>query len=686
MSSYEKQYNVVLDWPKPFERKMPYPLDSTSIFSSYADAKAYAKGDGSDSGQLGGAAYVGQIITVYEKGVVTVYKIEEDRTLASIGGTDTIEVDYYEDLAELTKIKVGQLVRVKNALNPTTSKEHLAGFYIYNGSSYNHLSTSTGETNEVEGLKSRIESVEGKISDINTDIYDTDAEGKTVLGIYTKSETDTAITTALSGYVETSTLEGYATTKALNDGLASKANTSDLENFESTVAGTYATKQELSDGLAEKSDSTHTHDDKYAPLADFTSLKEAMDAHPNKYFLKSLGGSSDYAASYQLWQKVGENESVVDGSAVINIPKDMVVSGGEVVDLAEGNTEGKDVGTYIKLTLANATNDTLYIPVTELVNTYSGSDYITVSGYTISLNTETLASSLAENAKFTSKYYTKAEFTTEKETLETSLQGYADTAASKAKSDAITEINTTLEDYVQTSTLYEYVDNETYGAKVEELSDAIAENAEALEAINAKLDNDTTGNSALSTRIDNLNTELGKTNETVAKNAGEIVTINSTIESLGNSTVKTVVIGDSTYTPSNGTITISLAGEINNENEILIPSVGAVSSAIETVKINMVTVDVRENLLNVEDAQENVIYISGAQGSRSESILIGDSFYQLGSDVYATKDIAIPNEYDVNGNVTKEGSAGLMSAGDKSKLDAIIAITSTELSHILEAK
>lgn len=77
----------VANWLNPFERKGCFPLDRSSIFSSYQDALLYAKGDGTDSRKLGGTSYVGQIITVYENGKVDVYKIEENRNLSTIGGS-----------------------------------------------------------------------------------------------------------------------------------------------------------------------------------------------------------------------------------------------------------------------------------------------------------------------------------------------------------------------------------------------------------------------------------------------------------------------------------------------------------------------------------------------------------------------------------------------------------------------
>lgn len=95
------------------------------------------------------------------------------------------------------------------------------------------------------------------------------------------------------------------------------------------------------------------------------AYKEASD------FTISCNSSTNVngvAKRYTIKQGSGENAPTV---ATIDIPKDMVVSSGEVVTLADGEVAGKDAGTYIKLTLANSTGDPLYIPANSLVDVYT---------------------------------------------------------------------------------------------------------------------------------------------------------------------------------------------------------------------------------------------------------------------------------------------------------------------------
>ena len=72
--------------------------------------------------------------------------------------------------------------------------------------------------------------------------------------------------------------------------------------------------------------------------------------------------SADYAAVYHL-TKNGSNVG-----AAINVPKDMVVSSGSV----EVDPAGQPKGTYLVLTLANATSDKIYISVDDLIEYVTG--------------------------------------------------------------------------------------------------------------------------------------------------------------------------------------------------------------------------------------------------------------------------------------------------------------------------
>jgi len=81
------------------------------------------------------------------------------------------------------------------------------------------------------------------------------------------------------------------------------------------------------------------------------------------YSLKVNKNNSDtYAASYDIVQK-----GAVVGT--INIPKDMVISSGEVVTYTDENkpAEVGVAGTYVVLTIANAKKDKLYINASELL-------------------------------------------------------------------------------------------------------------------------------------------------------------------------------------------------------------------------------------------------------------------------------------------------------------------------------
>ena len=127
------------------------------------------------------------------------------------------------------------------------------------------------------------------------------------------------------------------------------------------------------------------------------------------YVTETSGGSSDpYSKRYGIYQGGnGSTSSPVPAEKLvdIDIPKDMVVESGSVVEiffdssdntLHEGSISGPDVtaaikgsttptaadaGKYIKLIIANAASTAIYIKVTDLVDLYTGgsSTYIDVT-------------------------------------------------------------------------------------------------------------------------------------------------------------------------------------------------------------------------------------------------------------------------------------------------------------------
>lgn len=128
--------------------------------------------------------------------------------------------------------------------------------------------------------------------------------------------------------------------------------------------------------------------------------KVAAFATPdNLKIVKKETANSGASATYEL-QLNGVKQGVA-----IDIPKDLVVSGGSIVTFTDSDKPFPSgvttAGTYIKLTLANSGGD-LYINVNSLVDAYTaGDDYIKVENYKISLNWDDVVAALIVDTNFT---------------------------------------------------------------------------------------------------------------------------------------------------------------------------------------------------------------------------------------------------------------------------------------------
>lgn len=167
--------NNKLDWAMPFQRTGAFPLDRSSVFSSLADAILYAKGAGDDSRGLGGSAYVGQTISVYDNGEVTLYVINADRTLKAVGTApegDNVSIEVVEGKLQIKGFGKGYYKYV-----PATDTDAEKYEFV--------------EDNFIAGLEPRV--VTNLDGALEIAWYQPSTKE-----FYTKTETDTLIKTAVS--------------------------------------------------------------------------------------------------------------------------------------------------------------------------------------------------------------------------------------------------------------------------------------------------------------------------------------------------------------------------------------------------------------------------------------------------------------------------------------------------------
>jgi hypothetical protein len=173
----------VWDWTKPFQRTGKFPLDRSSMFSSYDDALLYAKGDGSDSRGLGATSYIGQIITVWgdnENGVdgvwaYTLVPTEKEgfaAELKAIGSSEEIGAitDRVDALEEYKDTVTSSLDAKANADDLSTLETKVDGD-IKNLT--DHLSDYSTTLGEVDGRLGELEA----FVEAHESIQESDIEG-----------------------------------------------------------------------------------------------------------------------------------------------------------------------------------------------------------------------------------------------------------------------------------------------------------------------------------------------------------------------------------------------------------------------------------------------------------------------------------------------------------------------------
>lgn len=202
-----------LDWAYAFQRTGAFPLDRTSLFSSLADAEAYAKGDESDARKVGGVSYVGQPVSVYdaENNSVALYIIDADRSLKEVGSAslaaDDSSIEIINDKVQLKNFGVnyyayvpaerneaGEITKASEYVLTEGFKEGLEPRVHFENDVYS-IAWYEPSGDVAEDIAATVEVLKEDISSIKTDIDDiqkhigTPAEGDVAAsGLYAKLE------------------------------------------------------------------------------------------------------------------------------------------------------------------------------------------------------------------------------------------------------------------------------------------------------------------------------------------------------------------------------------------------------------------------------------------------------------------------------------------------------------------
>ena len=725
MASYIENYKSTNNILNPFKRLGAFPIDITGMFSSVADAQKYAKyvtytkdqikalpDDLKDSRNLGGTAYVGQLITVFENDKVSVFKIQPNGSLGAIGGTDTkTALSYTEAKTISEECSVGQLIKITSTTGETTDTDgnkYADGFYIVTTpGNILSLSTSTGNISEdeVAALRSALQSLSDKFNTLSDDIYITvengDGSSTTSLNVYTKEEVDSKLSTinnelgnkaSLSSVDQlterVTTAEGTITTLKADkaDKNALTAVTDRVITLEANQ-DSLVTNTKLSDELKNYYDKT-TADSTFAKPSQIKYYKITKDtSNPN------------YSAVYKL--QFSDGSAINDGSVDINIPKDMVVSSGEVRTLTEEEiaaNKGVADKEYIVLTLANSANNKLYIAADSLVDEYtSGNNYITIEGRVITFNTSAIESLV--DGKLTDYALTTFVESTASSTLADAKQ-YADQTASDAETAAKNYTDEQLEGYVTSDSF------ETYKTSEKGITDGLSgrittleQNKETVSGQITTIQNQLGGttDSGLKSLIDKntkdittLSDKIGDETKGLVK---DINTVSSNLSTLNNDAVKIVSLtSGAVVNKSNNEVSIPVVTTLNGldvEGKKAPISAGAVETAItnlHTEITNKEIIKLVDSLPTATEAKQNIIYITTVNGKKTEYVKLSEDsteLYALGADRFAPKDVLASYNSDAQGEYLS-GTVGLMTGEDKYKLESITSIPTSELNTILK--
>lgn len=375
-----------LDWAMPFQRTGAFPLDRSSVFSSYADAVKYAAGAGDDERGLGGTSYVGQTISVYNNGSVTLYIIEADRSLKEVGSApagDNVSIEFADGKLQVKGFGKGYYKYV-----PATSDE--AEKYQFVADDF------------IAGLEPRVV---------------TNSEGALEIAwyqpsnkeFYTKTETDTLIKTAINnadhlkrkivaatGEIDLTAKDADQYIYMVPNGLQHDDDKYDeyiviegklekVGDWEVDLTG-YYTKVQVDDKIAEAIKGATGGESAASVKAALEAYKTANDARVQALetdvtALKTVGAEKNFINSVDTNFTVGDDRKLV----LNDIPISKITSLQDTIDTISGKVESlesKEI-TIADVTDLQSTLDSQSNKITSLEESVAKikTDYVTIADF-----------------------------------------------------------------------------------------------------------------------------------------------------------------------------------------------------------------------------------------------------------------------------------------------------------------
>lgn len=722
-----------------FNQTGAQPLDDRSVVQSYNDLL--------NANTFGTAIYNGMIVATVDE--QKVYMLVDDTKSTSkdgwkeIGvGTGSLSLANFNivdgEIKDATDDNIGQIIYITGG-----TTDYPIGPYIVTGvgkvlklgvisgngdiasiaSDVEGLKTSVGnlQTRDVEltglinGVDDKANLNKGAIDKLNADVYN--ENGALILvksgTVYTTGEIDTK----LSDYVTTASYNEFVGSTATNfANIDIKYN--GLKDTYATIASVSAiatSVQELSDDVATKAAQSDldgavgridaletavntTIPKDYATKAELQGLSDKVDLLPEYTIEKSATTEDGYAASYKLMaggKQVG---------STINVLKDTVVESGEVrklyPDELDKVVDADSDAEYIVLTIANKTDDKLYIKASSLVDAYTAGSYITISDTkVVSVNIDSVYGYIETEMVKKNTFATPAEVETAQSTAEANAATYTDNKAGKAYTDATGYTDTKLGDYTTTAILSStYATKDELGKQKEDLEDLIElEDGKLdlrLKVVEEQLNLGNTGEGgglsvseqlanaiadveSLKTAVGNKASTDDEGNPVEATGIYSDITkldekLTGQIGGLSDTVVKKISLNGTELTPVSGTITIDVVNEIKEEGntgtalisltavktyvDSKVTTISSSINALETGKasIKLVAAD-------YEATATNVIYLVG--DAKAPKVVIDGALHTLGSNLYASID-----------KYASATEGGLMSKEGFSKLDEIGAL------------